>query len=73
MKKYFLDFIVAIICTLLFLVYSLIDNINNYLVFLPNIPKHISLRKNGRRNLEDSIKRNMDKLPFITGDSYAYW
>lgn len=41
-----LNIILAIICTILFLVYNLIDYINDYLFFLPNIPEaYFSERK----------------------------
>ena len=56
MKKYFLDFIVAIICTILFLVYSLIDYINNYLVFLPNIPESYFSEKKWKKKLRRFYK-----------------
>ena len=56
MKKYFLDFIIAIICTILFLVYSLIDYINNYLVFLPNIPEACFSEKKWKKKLRRFYK-----------------
>jgi len=56
MKKYFLDIIASIICTILFLVYSLIDYINNYLIFLPNIPETYFSEKKWKKKLRRFYK-----------------
>ena len=56
MKKYFLDIIASIICTILFLVYSLIDYINNYLIFLPNIPEAYFSEKKRKKKLRRFYK-----------------
>ena|GEM_PF-1934109 len=56
MKKHFLDIIASIICTILFLVYSLIDYINNYLIFLPNIPEAYFSEKKWKKKLRRFYK-----------------
>ena len=56
MRKRFLDIIVVIICTILFFVYNIIDYINNYLIFIPNIPEEYFSEKKWKRKLRRFFK-----------------
>lgn len=51
MIKRIIDIIVVVICTILFFVHNLIDYINDYLVFVPNIPESYFSERKWRKRL----------------------